>query len=146
MSLNLIKLCVGVQTIDELAARQKNRLKALRAEKKTRRLFHPTYQAPKRQTELLDGGSIYWVIKGVISVRQRILDFEDGTKSDGSRCCFIILDKKLVPVRPTRRRAFQGWRYLSAADAPPDLSGTAQADLAAMPPKMRRELAELALI
>ena len=146
MSLNLIKLCVGVQTIEDLQLRQKKRLKELRAAGKKSHLFHPTYQAPKRQAELLNGGSLYWVIKGVISVRQQITGFEDGTRKDGSRCCLILLDRKLIPVRPTRRRAFQGWRYLSAADAPADLDQSAISGLAAMPPKMRKELAELALI
>ena len=146
MSLNLVKLCVGIETIDGLADRQKSIVQSSRSKSRKSKLYHPTYQAPKRQSELLDGGSLYWVIKGVITVRQRIVGFEDGTKKDGSRCCFILLDKKLIPVRPTRRRAFQGWRYLPADDAPPDLSYANAGNLAAMPAKMRRELAELALI
>jgi hypothetical protein len=73
------------------------------------------------------------------------LGFEEGHKSDGSRCCLILLDEALVPVRPVPRRAFQGWRYLEAADAPPDLGKGAKA-LAGLPPKMRRDLADLGLL
>jgi hypothetical protein len=145
MTLHLIKLCVGVDSIDDLAAWQKKRLAEKKAKGEKRRLFHTTFQTPKRQAELLDGGSIYWVIKGIIQVRQRLVGFEDGHKSDGSPCCLLIYDRVLVPVRPTPRRAFQGWRYLSADDAPPDLT-SGSSDMAKLPPEMRKELAQLGLI
>ena len=86
----------------------------------------PRSRRRSAQAELLDGGSLYWVIKGVIQVRQRLVGFEEGTKDDGSRCCLILLDQQLVPVRPVPRRAFQGWRYFDAADAPPDLGSGEQ--------------------
>ena len=79
-------------------------------------------------------------------LRQRIVAFEDGQKDDGTRCCRIMLDPELVAVKPTPRRAFQGWRYLEAADAPADLDRAVGNQLAAMPAQMRRELAELCLI
>jgi hypothetical protein len=144
MTLHLVKLCVGATSIEDLATWQRGRLAAQRKARETPRLFHATFQTPKRQAEL-EGGSLYWVIKGVIQVRQRLAGFEEGTKSDGSRCCLILLDEALVPVRPVPRRAFQGWRYLEAADAPPDL-GKADKALAHLPPKMRRDLAELGLL
>jgi hypothetical protein len=109
-------------------------------------LFHRTFQMPKRRAELLDGGSIYWVIKGIVQARQRLIDLREGTRDDGTPCTLLILDKTLVQVRPTPRRAFQGWRYLSADDAPHDLTGNRRDDIADMPPKLRRELAELGLI
>src|SRR5262245_48211345 len=125
MTLHLIKLCVGADSIEDLAAWQKERLASLRKAGEKPRLYHTTFQTPKRQAELLDSGSIYWVIKGVVQVRQRLLGFEDGHKEDGSPCCLLIYDRALVPVRPVPRRAFQGWRYLKTEDAPPDLgSGT----------------------
>lgn len=145
MTLHLVKLCVGAGSAEELAAWQRGRMAAQRREGETPRLFHATFQTPKRQTELLDGGSLYWVIKGVIQARQRLAGFEEGHKADGSRCCLILLDPELVAVRPVPRRAFQGWRYLDAADAPADL-GRQGKELSAMPPKMRRELAELGLL
>jgi hypothetical protein len=145
MTLHLAKLCVGAASIEDLAAWQQGRLAAQKKAGETPRIFHTTFQTPKRQAELMDGGSLYWVIKGVMHVRQRLLGFEEGHKSDGSRCCLILLDEALVPVRPVPRRAFQGWRYLEAADAPPDLGKGAKA-LAGLPPKMRRDLADLGLL
>src|SRR5690606_33434940 len=98
-----------------------------------------TFQTPKRKSALLDGGSLYWVIKGVVQVRQRLVGLEEGAKEDGTPCCLLVLDPKLVPVRPVPRRAFQGWRYLPAEDAPPDLNGSSADDIAALPPRMRKD-------
>jgi hypothetical protein len=145
MTLHLIKLCVGIDSIEDLAAWQKKRLADQKAKGEKRRLFHTTFQTPKRQAELLDGGSIYWVIKGTIQVRQRLVGFEDGHKADGSPCCLLIYDRVLVPVRPAPRRAFQGWRYLTADDAPADLA-PGSSDMTKLPPEMRKELAQLGLI
>jgi len=86
------------------------------------------------------------VIRCLIQVRQPITGFPEGTKDDGRPCCLILLGQKLVTVRPTPRRAFQGWRYLDPADAPPDLTGRAAGDVADLTPKMRKELAELGLL
>lgn len=146
MALNIVKLCVGAASIEDLAAWQGQRLEEQRARGAVPHVFHATFQTPKRQAELLDGGSLYWVIKGQIQARQRLVGFEDGVKRDGSACCNIVLDRPLVAVRPVPRRAFQGWRYLSAEDAPPDLGRSAGDDLAAMPPAMRVALIELCLI
>jgi hypothetical protein len=145
--LHLIKLSVGTDSIEDLAAWQAERLAQMNAagEKKPR-LFHRTGQRPKREANLLAGGSIYWVIKGVIQARQKLIGFDEGTRPDGRACCLILLDRELVPVRPTKRRAFQGWRYLEADDAPADLGTREHGDLAGMPPQMRKELAELGLL
>jgi hypothetical protein len=147
MALNLIKLCVGVETIEELAAWQAERLRARRkAGEKRPHLFHRTFQMPKRRAELIDGGSLYWVIKGIVQVRQPLLDITEGHKQDGSPCCLLIFKNELIAVRPTPRRAFQGWRYLSADEAPPDLKRGAVSGITAMPPKLRKQLAELGLL
>ena len=145
--LHLIKLSVGTDSIEDLAAWQTERLAQMKAggEKKPR-LFHRTGQKPKRDTDLLDGGSIYWVIKGMIQARQQLSGFGEGVRPDGRPCCLILLERELIPVRPTPRRAFQGWRYLEADDAPPDLDGRLLDDLAGMPPQMRKDLADLGLI
>ena len=145
MTLNLVKLCVGVSAIEELAAWQKAHRRG-KSRDGIDCAYHRTFQAPKRQAELLEGGSMYWVIRGIILVRQKLVGFEDGTKEDGSSCCTIMLDPTLVPVRPTPRRAFQGWRYLDAADAPPDSKPGKTDQVAAMPAAMRKQLADLGLI
>lgn len=146
MTIHLVKLSVGTDSVEDLAGWQAERLKQMKAEKQKPELFHRTFMMPKRREELLGGGSIYWVIKGVIQARQRLLDLKEGTRPDGTPCTLLILDRKLVNVRPVPRRAFQGWRYLSADDAPPDMAGGQRNEIDQMPPKMRRELAELGLL
>jgi hypothetical protein len=146
MTLHLVKLCVGAEGIEDLADWQRRRLSELRKGAANACLSHTTRMVPKRQDQLLDGGSLYWVIKGMIQVRQKIAAFGEGRKHDGTPCCLIYLDPKLVVVRPTPRRAFQGWRYLAPADAPPDLEVGAAQRLTNLPLKMRQELAELGLL
>jgi len=143
--LHLVKLCVGADSIEDLRAWQAERLRDMKKSGKKPELFHRTYQTPKRADELLGGGSLYWVIKGIIQVRQPLTGFREGTKDDGKPCCLLMLANRLVPVRPQPRRAFQGWRYLSAEDAPPDLKPGEQA-ITDLPPRMRKELADLGLI
>jgi hypothetical protein len=147
MALHLIKLCVGCESIEDLASWQVERLKQRRAAgEKSPQLFHRTFQMPKRRDELLAGGSLYWVIKGLVQVRQPLSDVVEGSKEDGTPCCVLMLKNELVPVRPVPRRPFQGWRYLSADDAPEDLGRGASGGIGAMPPKLRKDLAELGLI
>ena len=146
MTLHIIKLCVGAESIDDLAAWQEDRLAEQKRAGQKPRLFHTTRMVPKRQDEIVGYGSLYWVIKGVIQVRQRIVGFDSGVKNDGTPCCLLLLDPELVPVRPAVRKAFQGWRYLDAADAPPDLAGSRGDGIAQLPPRMRKELAELGLL
>ncbi len=146
MTLHMIKLCVGVESIDDLAHWQKHRLATQRKAGEKPRLFHATRMVPKRQAELLEGGALYWVIKGAIQARQRITGFGDGQKQDGTPCCLVYLDPELVSTSPLPRRAFQGWRYLTAEDAPSDLDAKTAAGLAQMPREMRKQLADLGLI
>lgn len=146
MPLHLVKLCVGATSIEDLAEWQAQRLAAAKKRKEAPQLFHTTFQRPKREAELIDGGSLYWVIRGSIQVRQRLVGLGEGKKQDGTPCCLLMLDPQLVPVRPVPRRAFQGWRYLTAEDAPPDLGSGDGLALAEMPEQLRRELADLGLI
>ncbi|MEZ5907588.1 MAG: DUF1489 domain-containing protein [Hyphomicrobiaceae bacterium] len=146
MTLHLLKLCVGVESIEDLAHWQRQRLAAMKAAGQKAEIIHRTFQMPKRREELLDSGSLYWVIKGAVQARQALRDIREGRKDDGRPCAVLVLDRELVPVRPVPRRAFQGWRYLSADDAPPDLGAGGDANVAEMPAQMRRALAELGLI
>ncbi len=145
MTVHLVKLCVGCDSIEDLAAWQKKRL-ADQRKKGVRKpvLRHVTRNTPKRGAELIDGGSIYWVIKGVIRVRQRIVDMK-AVVSDGEPHCALILDRKLVRVVPRGMRAFQGWRYLEASAAAADLDERRDG-LVDMPPQMVDALRELGLL
>lgn len=146
MTVHIVKLCVGAESIEDLAVWQKSRLAIDRQAGRKPRIVHTTFQSPKRQDEVLDGGSLYWVIKGLVQVRQRITGFDVGQKPDGSPCCLLVLDAVLVPVRPVPRRPFQGWRYLNADDVPADLTGDGKDEIAEMPPHVRKELAALGLL
>ncbi|MFT3986428.1 DUF1489 family protein [Aestuariivirga sp.] len=138
MALNLIKLCVGVSEISELQH-------WIRECKKGRdTLDHVTRMFPKRREEILPGGSLYWVIKGLVLCRQPILGLDPVKGDDGIERCRIVFASKIIAVEPQPRRAFQGWRYLEAEDAPRDVKQGAVAT--GMPEKMRRDLAELGLL
>lgn len=141
--LHIVKLCVGATDIDDLARWQEGRAKT------DPPLRHQTLNFPRRAPEITAGGSLYWVIGGLVLVRQRITDIIRDRRDDGSACAGLVLDAALVPVRPRAMRPFQGWRYLEAADAPPDLPrgmAEAQACFGAMPAAMRSELAALGLL
>lgn len=144
--IHLIKLCVGIDNPGELIVWQAHRLDLLRRAGEPAELAHRTRQSPKRRAEVLGGGSLYWVIKGQVQLRQRILDLREETDAEGRGLCAIVLDAQLVPTRPQPRRAFQGWRYLTPEDAPPDLAGAEAAVIEDMPADMRAELAALALL
>lgn len=145
MVLHIIKLCVGVSSIEHLAELDNEDLKRRRRERKKPELVFRTRQMPKRAAEIVPGGSVYWVIKGIVQVRQPLLELRPVKDADGLAACDMVFAKELIAVRPVPRRAFQGWRYLEAADAPPDLGGDAKA-IAQIPDGMRRELMALGLI
>jgi hypothetical protein len=145
MPLHLIKLSVGTDSVADLEDWIKQKLKAQKQRGKKPERIHTTRMVPKRAEELIDGGSIYWVIRGQIMCRERILDIRPFTDRDGIHRCRLVLDPKCVLVEPRPRSAFQGWRYLEAKDAPRDLSRAAPG-AAKMPEQMRRELRELGLL
>lgn len=145
MALHLIKLCVGAETIEDLAAWQQGRLAEARRNLRPPELWHRTRMFPKRRDEVLDGGSLYWVIKGIMQVRQRIEDLRAVACEDVVTRCDIVLGHELVAVRPVPRRAFQGWRYLPEGEAPADLKAGA-AKLSGLPAQMRADLVALGLI
>jgi hypothetical protein len=139
MPLNLIKLCVGIDDLDQLVRRRAQRRKS------EKRLFVHTRNTPKRGEELVAGGSLIWVIRSQIRARQRILGLASEVDGEGRPHCLIELDWTVVPTEVVPWRPFQGWRYLEAKDAPPDrFFGLAEED--DLPPAMARELRELGLI
>jgi len=139
VTVHLLKLCVGIDSVEQLAEFQARRLAA------GERLVHRTRHFPRRAAEILEGGSIYWVIRGFVRVRQRIIGLERATSEERGPHCCILRDPELVRTELQPRRPHQGWRYLEPGDAPPDLpAGRAAAD--APPPGMAEELRALGLI
>jgi len=155
MTVHLVKLCVGIESIDELAAwfasedcKKARKRKGLKSPNEH---AHWTRMKPKRLEEVLDDGSLYWVIRGRICVRHPILRLDDVQDEKGNAYCAIVYEPKMILVETRPRRAFQGWRYLEEEDAPADLAdqraalraARAEADL---PAKMVAELKALGLL
>ena len=145
MPLHLIKLCVGCDSVADLEDWIEQKLKEKKKRGQKPEHIHTTRMVPKRAEELTAGGSLFWVIRGQITCRERILAIRPFTDKDGIGRCRVVLDGKGVLVEPRPRSAFQGWRYLEAKDAPRDLSRAAPG-AAKMPEQMRRELRELGLL
>lgn len=145
MSLNLIKLCVGVESIRELDEWVAERMAQKKKRKQPIEHIHTTRMMPTQKEELLGGGSLYWVIKGMVSCRQKLIDLRPFTDKDGIKRCRIVMEPTLIAVVPRPRNAFQGWRYLKTNEAPADLKKGAKG-MAAVSEEMRRELSELGLL
>jgi len=144
MPLNLIKLCVGIDELQELRDWQDQRLARMRAAGERPQLRHVTRSWPRRADEVLEGGSLYWVIKGVIRARQPVAGFEEVLDpQEGIRRCAILLAEELVETEARACRAFQGWRYLEAKDAPADRPAGGDSDL---PAEMEAELRALGIL
>jgi hypothetical protein len=133
--LHICKLSVGVRDLAQLRARQAGSAPP----------FHQTRNFPRRAAEVLDGGSLYWVIGGIMSVRQPIIDIQPDTWDDGAPCARLTFAREYIPVAGRKIRPFQGWRYLQAADAPPDLTAV-NADESALPEHLRHALRALCLL
>lgn len=137
--INLLKLCVGADSVDDLLDWQRQQ----RPHWPDGKAIHVTRMWPKREAEVLEG-SLYWVIKGVILCRQRILDLQEVNLGDGIPRCALVLDQEVIRTEAAPRRPFQGWRYLDPKESPRDLpKGRAKDD--PLPPKLAQALAELGL-
>jgi hypothetical protein len=144
VTLHLIKLCVGAEDVEDMRTWQAERLAEKRKLKQKPVLAHITRMAPTRAAEILDGGSLYWVMKGYIRCRQRLLDIEPFVDGEGVKRCRLVLDPEIVLTRRRERRPFQGWRYFDPKDAPGDVKGVDEID--DMPETMRAELEALGLL
>jgi hypothetical protein len=150
MTLHIVKLCVGCDSIEELAEWQSQRLGELARAGAAAELMHVTRQTPRRAG--FDPGAsassscIYWVMGGFIRSRQRIVELREIRGSDGIPRCGLVFDPALTPTEPQPRRPFQGWRYLPAGEAPRDLDLRTPVFEGAMPPQMRAALLELRLL
>ena len=145
MPLHLIKLAVGCDSVKELKSWVAERMRTAQQKGLPRHHIHITRMTPKRDAEILAGGSLYWVIRGEIAAREKVIAIEPFRDRDGIGRCRLVMQPKVIAVAPRPMRAFQGWRYYEAKDAPPDID-EAQPGFAAMPEAMRRELASLGLL
>lgn len=138
MTVHLLKLAVGVGDLAEL--------RKVQLERRKERGFYCFYtrNTPRREEEVLDGGSVYWVIKGFVQARQRIRGFVPIVNRRGRPALLVKLEAKIVPTDGQPRRAFQGWRYLLPDDAPRDQPKGVRGK--EIPPAMARELRELGLL
>ncbi len=139
-TIHLIKLCVGAEQVEDLIAWQ-NSSRAKGADGLPR---HVTRMRPKRVEDILNGGSLYWVFKGAVLARQRILRLDEVTGADGLLRCAIVLDPEIIRTASATKRPFQGWRYLKPEDAPPDLPKARKGD-DTLPPELDAALADLGL-
>ena len=138
--INILKLCVGAESVEDLTAWQDSH----RGRWPAGVAVHVTRMWPKRAAEVTGGGSLYWVIKGVVLARQRILRLEEVIGADGIRRCALMLDAQVIRTEPAPRRPFQGWRYLEPLGSPRDLpKGRVAED--ALPPELARALADIGL-
>lgn len=142
MTLHLIKLSVGTTSVEDLESWQKTP----RARGSDGLPRHVTRMWPRRAVELLQGGSVYWVIQGLVQCRQRILRLDEVAGADGIRRCALVLDPGPVRTQIAPRRPFQGWRYLPPAEAPADLTGRRSGEEDSLPPALSAALAELGVI
>ena len=138
---NILKLSVGTESVEGLE-RWQRRPQVHSASGRPR---HVTRMWPRREAEIVAGGSIYWVIKGLVLARQRIVGLEEVVREDGVRRCGLVLDPALVRTAPQPRRPFQGWRYLAPEDAPRDLA-PGRAEEPALPPSLAAALAEIGVL
>ena len=143
MPLHLIKLCVGEDSVAGLEEWVDERVRERIARGEAPRSRHITRMVPSRAAEIVGGGSLYWIIKGQLAARQRILEIEKFVDVDGIGRCRLWLDREVVKVTPRPMRPFQGWRYFADKDAPPDLGAFGAAQ---MPEPLRRALGELGLL
>ena len=139
--MHLLKLSVGTESVDGLSQWHKTG----QSQGPDGLPRHVTRMWPKREAEILEGGSIFWVIQGFIRCRQRVLRFDEVIGNDGIRRCAFVLEPELIRTTSVKRRPFQGWRYLDPADAPADLPRTRQSD-DALPDDLSAALADIGVL
>jgi hypothetical protein len=138
--INILKLCVGAESVEDLVEWHVSH----RDQWPAGTTRHVTRMWPKREAEVTSGGSLYWVIKGLVLARQQILRLEEVFGTDGIRRCGLVLDADVIRTEPAPRRPFQGWRYLEPAESPRDLpKGRAKEE--SLPPELARALADIGL-
>jgi hypothetical protein len=140
--IHMIKLCVGVKTLEELESYRNERAHWWGANYGEEVHVHRTRMMPKQAATMEGKSSIYWVIAGQVVARQPILRLAKFTDAEGKDYCDIVMAPDMVRTVPYPKRPFQGWRYLRPEDAPPDLGANENAESLAL----AADLAKLGLI
>ncbi|WP_342363387.1 DUF1489 family protein [Terrarubrum flagellatum] len=146
MPLHLIKLCVGAESIADLEEWIAERMAEKKRLRQPQEQLHTTRMVPKRLDLAAPGGSLYWVIKGQVSARQKLIAVRPFTDDQGIGRCHLVMEPVVTAVEPRPMRPFQGWRYLEDKDAPRDINARTAGQLAEMPEALRRELVGLGLL
>ena len=139
--INIVKICVGAKVVHDLWLWQKER----QTSDKNSKIMHITRMRPQRENELLNGGSIYWVFKGLILARQEVMSLQECRGADGILRCGLILNPQLFLTYPVKKRPFQGWRYLKSSDAPKDLEKYSPGN-DRLPNELKIAMSELGLV
>lgn len=145
MALNLIKLCVGVETVEQLSESIERRSMMMIAASQPVEIVHTTRMTPKRADEIIGKGSLYWVIKSRVQCRQEIIDLHVWKDGEGISRCDIVMKPELILTAHQPKRPFQGWRYFKGEDVPRDLT-KGESAISDMPEEMRAQLAGLGLL
>ena len=144
MVVHLLKMCVGIDDVEHLRQAQSAKIQQSQAAGLGNRLWHRTRHMPRRHADVLGGGSMYWIIKGFVRVRQRIIGLDAVIGRDRIPRCDLVLDPEIIRTEPQPRRPHQGWRYLNPDSAPKDLDvGSHDQEI---PEEMVIELGEIGLI
>jgi len=146
MTIHLVKIAVGIESVDHLREVQIKRLFQMKEKAGPGDLRHLTRNAPRRAEDLLDSGSIYWIIKGYIRVRQRITGFGEAVGRNGKPRCALILDPNLVQTVLLPHKPIQGWRYIKVESVPADLTPAEREVVSSLPQEMADELRSLGLL
>ena len=143
---NLVKIAVGVTSVEELSLRQAEFLKKIN-DKKFPYFYHSTRMMPKKHEDIISNGSLYWVVKGVICARQKVIDIVKFEDTDGKKRCKIFLAAEIVKTKPVRKRPFQGWRYLKKHITPEDLNEPIKANFDSnIPIQLQKQLLEMGVL
>ena len=143
---NLVKIAVGVTTVEELSLRQTEFLKR-NNDQNFPYFYHSTRMMPKKHDDIISNGSLYWVIKGAICARQKVLDIVKFEDTDGKKRCKIYLAAEIVKTRPVKKRPFQGWRYLKKHITPEDLNEPIKANFDSnIPIDIQKQLLEIGVL
>ena len=145
MYANFLRTGVGVESIEHLYEIQHGHRQIKFNGENHAYLF--TRRTPTRANDLINGGSVYWIIKRQICARQTIADIQTLKDEDDKPFCHVIMNQQIYLTQPVAHKHIQGWRYLSPEKAPKDIGlFTPNNRPDDIPPELAAELAEAGLL